>query len=112
MAQRPFSHLQTGSQTLLSMRAVILCTCYLLLNIGLTVLMGRSLLLGLGGIIIINLLVWLFSQPRWAIPLYILVATPSLAMPLGGTGILSRLFAGHLVMILLIIVGVAYTVVT
>lgn len=90
---------------------VILFIGYLSLNAGLAFLIGTSPLLGIIGTMMINLVILLFLVPSWAIPFYILVAAPSIVIPLG-TGILSRFFVGNLVLALLVVVGFAHTITT
>lgn len=78
---------------------------YVLLNMGCVLLMTYSLMPGIIGVIAINLLIILFLWPQWVIPLYVLAAGPSVAVPLGTTGIISRLFGGTLLLILLVVIG-------
>src|SRR5579885_666366 len=80
---------------------------YLLLSIGLAVLMGVPSLLpiaGLVGAIAINLIVLLFVRSEAALPLYLLVAGPSVALSLSSSGILSRLYLGNLMFFLLTVI--------
>lgn len=77
---------------------------YLLLSMGLAVLMGVPSLLpiaGLIGAVAINLIVLLFVRSEAALPLYLLVAGPSVALSLSSSGILSRLYLGNLLFFLL-----------
>src|SRR5579859_2580889 len=85
---------------------VMVFTGYLLLNLGCVLLMADSLILGIMSMAMLNLLMFLFLWPQWITALYILIALPSIVIPLGASGILSRLFAGDLVFALLIVVGV------
>lgn len=82
---------------------------YLLLSIGLAILMGFPSLLpiaGLVGAVIINLVVLLFVRSEAALPLYLLVAGPSVALSLSSSGILSRLYIGNLMFFLLTIIWI------
>src|SRR5690242_442630 len=82
---------------------------YLLLSIGLAILMGFPSLLpiaGLVGAITINLVVLLFVRSEAALPLYLLVAGPSVALSLSSSGILSRLYIGNLMFFLLTIIWI------
>lgn len=99
-------------QTLPPLLTLLLFAGYFCLNVAFTLLLVYSPLLGAGAILLFNLLLFLFLQPIWAIPLYILVAAPSIALPLGSAGIWSRLFAGNLVLALLLIVGCIRTLFT
>ena len=92
-------------QSLPPTAVAIIFMVYLLLNMGCVLLMINSIMPGIIGIIGINLLIFLFLKPQLVIPLYILVAGPSVAVPLGTTGILSRLFGGTLMLVLLIVIG-------
>src|SRR5947209_16030802 len=67
---------------------------YMVLNSGLAFLTLLSPTLGLMGAIGINLIVLLFIQPGFALPLYILVAGPTVVLSLSSSGILSRLYIG------------------
>jgi O-antigen ligase len=92
-------------QSLPPTAVVIIFIGYLLLNMGFVLLMTNSLMLGIIGVIVINLLIFLILKPQWVIPLYVLVAGPSVVIPLGTTGILSRLFGGTLMLVLVILIG-------
>src|SRR5579863_1369904 len=92
-------------QSLPPIAVVIGFSVYLLLNMGCVLLMTVSLMLGIMGMVVINLLIFLFLLPRWVVPLYILIAGPSVTIPLGSAGILSRLYVGTLMLALLIVIG-------
>jgi len=92
-------------QSLPPIAVLIVFTVYLLLNIGCVLLMADSLMLGIMGVVAIHLLLILFLRSRWVVPLYILVAGPSVTIPLGAAGILSRLYVGTLMLALLIVIG-------
>src|SRR5579859_1981961 len=96
--------------SLSSTKVVIVFTAYVLLNLRCVLLMADSLVLCIMGVAATSLLMFLFLRPRWVVPLYILIAGPSITIPLGATGILSRLFAGNLVFALLVVVGVVGTI--
>ena len=82
---------------------------YLLLSIGLAILMGVPSLLpvaGLIGAVTINLVVLLFVRSEAVLPLYLLVAGPSVALSLSSSGILSRLYIGNLMFFLLTVIWI------
>src|SRR5690348_4538721 len=76
---------------------------YLLLNAGCALLMPIFPLLGLIGAITINLVALLFWRVRFALPLYVLVASPSIALSLS-SGILSRLYIGNMLFALIVFI--------
>lgn len=61
--------------------------------------------LGLIGAAIVNLVVVLFFRPDFALILYVLVASPSVALSLG-SGILSRLYIGNVLFALVVVIWV------
>src|SRR2546425_3965878 len=69
---------------------------YMALNIALAFLTLLSPIFGLMGALLLNLIVFFFIQPRLALPLYILVAGPTVVLSVSGSGILSRLYIGNL----------------
>ncbi len=85
--------------------SVVLIT-YLVLCVGLAYLMPFFPPLGLLGAIVINLVVLIFLQSRLALPFYILVAGPSVALSLAGSGILSRLYIGNLLFLLITVIWI------
>lgn len=84
--------------------------CFIVLNIALGWVLGQDFVLGLAGLLLLNGIVLLVLQNRWIIPLYLLVAAPSIAFPIGTTGIASRLFVGNLLLVLLIVIGGVRTI--
>jgi O-antigen ligase len=82
---------------------VIILISYLLLSVGLAFVMPISPVLGLVGALGVNLVVWLFLHPSLALPLYILVAVPSVGLALG-SGLLSRLYVGNLLFALIMVI--------
>src|SRR6266849_2695084 len=78
---------------------------YMALNIGLAFLTLLSPIFGLMGALVLNLIVLFFIQPRLALPLYILVAGPTVVLSVSGSGILSRLYIGNL---LFLVIGVVW----
>ncbi|HEV2581845.1 MAG TPA: O-antigen ligase family protein [Ktedonobacteraceae bacterium] len=80
---------------------------YLVLNLALAYLMTINLALGLLGAVAINAVVFLFLRSRFALPLYIIVAGPSLSITLSQSGILSRLYIGNMLLALLAIIWLA-----
>src|SRR5437660_12401536 len=109
MAEGRFSPPLIREQTLPPAAVVIVFIGYLLLNVGCVVLMADSLILGIMGAVAINVLMFLFLRPQWVIPLYILVAGPSVSLPLGSAGIVSRLYAGNLFFALIVAIGLVRT---
>ena len=99
-------------QSLPPTTTIIVLTSYLLLNLGCVLLMADSLILGIMGVLAINLLLFLFLRPQWVVPIYILIAGPSVALPLGSTGIFSRLFGGNLLFALVVAIGLVRTMVS
>jgi O-antigen ligase len=78
--------------------ATISLIAYAILNIVFIYLMSYNPILGIAGAIVLNLTVLLFLRSRYAFPIYILVAGPSLALKaFGSSGTLSRLFIGDLI---------------
>ncbi|HLX41733.1 MAG TPA: hypothetical protein VKR42_14460, partial [Ktedonobacteraceae bacterium] len=75
-------------------RSLIGLLSYVLLSLGGILLITQSLLLGVVVMVGVNLLVFLFLKPRWVVPLYVLIAGPSVVIPLGSSGIFSRLYVG------------------
>ena len=110
MEQQRFSPLLIRGQALPPVIVVIAFASYFSLNVVLVFLMANSALLGIIGMIMINLIAFFFLQPRWSIPLYILIGAPSIAIPLGSIGILSRLFVGNLMLALVIMIGLVRTI--
>jgi O-antigen ligase len=76
---------------------------YLVLNAGCALLMPIFPLLGLIGAIAVNLVALLFWRARFALPLYVLVASPSVALSLS-SGILSRLYIGNMLFALIVLI--------
>ena len=72
---------------------------YLLLCLVLAYLMPTLPIIGVLGAVIINLLVLFFIRSRYALPLYVVCAGPSVALSLASTGILSRLYIGNMLFV-------------
>lgn len=83
---------------------------YLLVSLALAYIMPVAPLLGVAGAVAINLVVLFFLRSRLALPLYILVAGPSLALTLSRSGTLSRLYLGNLLFALVVGVWILQTV--
>ncbi len=86
---------------------MVTLVCYLLLNIALAILMAIPVLppaIGLLGAIIINLIVLLFVRSEVVLPLYLLVAGPSVKLSLSSSGILSRLYIGNMLFFLVALI--------
>ena len=73
--------------------------------------MANSPILGIMGVLAINLLMFFILRPQWVVPIYILIAGPSVALPLGSAGIFSRLFGGNLLFALVVAIGLVRTMV-
>jgi O-antigen ligase len=84
---------------------IVTLICYLMLNVGLAFIMLIFPLLGLIGAISINLVVILFLRSKLALPLYMLIASPSVALS-SGSGILSRLYIGNLLFALVVLIWI------
>ncbi len=84
-----------------SVSMIVALGSYLVLNVGCALLMPIFPLLGLIGAIVINLVVLLFWRVRFALPLYVLVASPSVALSLS-SGLLSRLYIGNMLFALIV----------
>lgn len=82
---------------------IVTLISYLAINVGLAFVMPVLPVLGLIGAIATNLIVVLFWRSRLALPLYMLVASPSVALSLG-SGILSRLYLGNLLFALITLI--------
>src|SRR5258708_22187338 len=75
---------------------------YLVLDIVFAYIMTINPLLGLLGAAVVNLVILIFLGSRLALPLYIVVAGPSIALSLASSGILSRLYIGNLLFALIV----------
>jgi len=84
---------------------IVTLLSYLVLNVGLALIMPIFPLLGLVGAVAINLVVILFLYSKLALPLYMLIASPSVALSLG-SGILSRLYIGNLLFVLVALIWI------
>jgi O-antigen ligase len=78
---------------------LIIC---LALGLGQAFLISLNPLIGLIGVTAIALLVLFFVLSELAIPLYILVAGPTLVLSASSSGILSRLYVGDLLFVLIV----------
>lgn len=95
-----FSSLRSPTLPPIAMIATLIV--YLALTVGLSVVMALSglAIVGLIGAVAINLVVLFFVRSEVALPIYLLVAGPSVALSLSGSGILSRLYIGNLLFLL------------
>ncbi|MGI9062184.1 MAG: O-antigen ligase family protein [Ktedonobacteraceae bacterium] len=117
MAEEKFISVETRfivplRQSLPPTTAMIVLTSYLLLNLGCVLLIADSLILGITGVVAINLLMFLFLRPQWVVPMYILIAGPSVSLPIGSAGIFSRLFGGNLLFALVVAIGLVRTIIS
>src|SRR6266480_7032802 len=76
----------------------------MILNIERVYLALLSPTFGLMGALMLNLIVLFFIQPRLALPLYILLAGPTVVLSVSGSGILSRLYIGNLLFALIVVI--------
>ena len=100
MIRNKISFLPSNSLALPPAAMSVVLITYLVLCVGLAYLMPFFPPLGLLGAIVINLVVLIFLQSRLALPFYILVAGPSVALSLASSGILSRLYIGNVLFLL------------
>lgn len=96
----------SGSSFLSSRLVITILLVYLLASVGLMFIMPLSPFLGLAGVAVINLVVLLFLRSRFALPLYIVVAGPSVALSLSSSGILSKLYIGDLLFALVLTIWI------
>ncbi len=85
----------------------IILAIYLALTVGLAALMAIPLIppvIGLIGAVTLNLIVLFFVRSEVALPLYLIVAGPSVALSLSGSGILSRLYIGNMLFFLMALI--------
>ena len=83
---------------------------YLVLCVGLAFSMLLSPPVGLIGALVINLIVLFFMRSRLALPFYLLTAGPSVALTLSSSGILSRLYIGNLLFVLVLGVWILHSI--
>lgn len=107
MAQQRFSSLFSRSQgfSLAAMGTIIVtCLSLILLQTSLVPLNPIIGLLGVAALIILILCI----LSKLALPLYILVAGPSIALSVSGSGILSRLYIGDLLFVVIVGIWLLY----
>jgi len=102
MAQQRFSFL--SSRSLSSSLAAIgsICIICLVLSLGQVFLITLNPIIGLIGVAAIALIILFFTRPEFALPLYILVAAPTVVLSATSSGILSRLYIGDLLFVLIV----------
>src|SRR5579863_4287424 len=110
MKQKKTSFLDFGLPVLPPAVMSTTLVIYLVLNVGLAFLMPVYPLLGVLGALVINLVVFFFVQSQLAFPLYILVGGPSVALSLSSSGILSRLYIGNVLFVLVLGIWILKTV--
>ncbi|MDQ2902188.1 MAG: O-antigen ligase family protein [Ktedonobacteraceae bacterium] len=84
---------------------------YLGLTAALAFLMTNSTIgpiAGLIGAVVINLVVLFFMRSEVALPLYLLVAGPSVALSLSSSGVLSRLYIGNMLFFLIVLIWLLF----
>lgn len=96
--------------TLPSAAMIVILTVYLALSVGLAFVMPFFPPLGLIGALVINLIVLFFVRSRLAFPLYIIVSGPSVAFSLSSSGILSHLYIGNMLFVLVVSIWILQTV--
>src|SRR5947209_8323891 len=102
MAQQKLPLLSARSLNVsLAATGIPLITC-LALILGQAFLTTLDPLIGLTGVAAIALIIFFFILPELALPLYILVAGPSLVLSASSSGILSRLYIGDLLFVLIV----------
>ena len=102
MAQSKFSPLSPRSLSpSLAALSTTLITC-LVLGLGQAFLSTLNPFIGLIGVVAIALIVFFLIRPELALPLYILVAAPTLVLSASSSGILSRLYIGDLLFALIV----------
>ncbi|MHB8596662.1 MAG: O-antigen ligase family protein [Ktedonobacteraceae bacterium] len=106
MKQNKISFLPSGSFALPPAAITTMVIVYLALSIALAVIMPVNPVLGIVGAVAINLVMLFFLRSGLALPLYIILAGPSLGLALSHSGLLSRLFIGDLIFGLVFIVWV------
>src|SRR5579859_2279464 len=102
MAQQklPFLSARSLNFSLAAIGATLLICLALIL--GQAFLTTLNPLIGLSGVATIALVIFFFIRPELALPLYILVAGPSLVLSASSSGILSRLYIGDLLFVLIV----------
>ena len=106
MKQNKISFLPSGSFALPPAAITTTVIVYLLLSLVLAFIMPVDPVLGIIGAVAINLVMLFFLRSGLALPLYIILAGPSLGLALSHSGLLSRLFIGDLIFGLVFIVWV------
>src|SRR5437870_3814888 len=79
---------------------------YLALNVAMAFVMAFQPLLGILSAVAINVVALLFFKSRLALPLYIVVAGPSVALTLSSSGVLSRLYLGNILFALITVIWI------
>ncbi len=107
MEQKRTAFLTSGAFRLPSVAMTATLIIYLALTVGLAGLMTIPLIppvIGVLAALIINLIVLFFVRSELALPLYLVVAGPSVALSLASSGILSRLYIGNLLFLLVTLI--------
>jgi O-antigen ligase len=99
MKQNKLFDFSTGSFAFPPVPMTVTLVIYLLLCLVMAYLMPLLPVVGVLGAVVINLLVIFFIRSRYALPLYIVCAGPSVALSLASSGILSRLYIGNLLFV-------------
>ncbi len=79
--------------------ALIICFA---LGLGQAFLISLNPIVGLIGLLALILMIMFFMRPELALPLYILMAGPSLIFSASSSGVLSRLYIGDLLFVLIV----------
>lgn len=109
MKQANFTMPSSESSVFSRALVIAILIAYLLMSIALVYAMSLFPPIGLLGVITINVVVLLFLRSRFAFPLYILVAGPSVALSLTSSGVLSRLYIGNMIFGLVVVIWALQT---
>jgi O-antigen ligase len=109
MKQVSFNTQSFGSSVMSKGIVSVILVAYILMSVGLAYAMPLFPPIGLIGVIAINLIVLLFLRSRFALPIYIVLAGPSVTLSLSSSGILSRLYIGNLLFGLAVVIWVLQT---
>lgn len=105
MAQQRIWHLPLSQLAQPTVIVIIALSGGILLNMGLIFLPEYSPFLSTIVMLAMILIVFFFLQPCWAIPVYILLAAPTIVLIPTSTGIFSRLYPGNLLLALVLVIG-------
>jgi O-antigen ligase len=101
MDQQRFSFLPRSLQLSLAAMSIPFIIS-IVIGLSLTFLISLNLIMGLSIVVSIILIVVLFTRSEFALPIYILLAGPTIVFAASSSGILSRLYLGDLLFVLII----------